>query len=103
MHLRMLRTLRSVPVQKKVRYWEGLVPCSCRYPCAPRRKRLPRSVQDAYAGAKGSGFWADETAPGGVDIRQISVQEICQEALGLLAVPGSQERAEGKLMIDENC
>ena len=72
-------------------------------PVRPRRKRLPRSVQDAYAGAKGSGFWADETAPGGVDIRQISVQEICQEALGLLAVPGSQERAEGKLMIDENC
>ncbi len=38
-----------------------------------------------------------------MDIRQVSVQETCKEALGLLAVQGSQERAEGKLMIDESC
>ena len=48
-------------------------------------------------------FYPEETAPGDMDIRQVSFSETCKEALGLLAVQGSQERAEGKLMIDESC
>ena len=48
-------------------------------------------------------FYPEETAPGDMDIWQVSFSETCKEALGLLAVQGSQERAEGKLMIDESC
>ena len=51
---------------------------------------------------KGSGFYREEAAPGGMVIRPVSHEGQCEKALGLLAVQGSQERAEGKLMIDES-
>ena len=52
---------------------------------------------------EGSGLYREEATPGGMDIRPVSREEMGEEALGLLAAQGSQERAEGKLMIDENC
>ena len=60
-------------------------------------------MQDARARATGTRFWPEKTAPGGMDVREFSKKESSQKALALLAVQGSQERAEGKLMNDESC
>ena len=102
----MLKGIRKIPVHKT---WTKYIVERDWYQ-APRGTRGPAGVRnclqlcrDLQPGQKVPGFNREEATPGGMDIRPVSREEMGEEALGLLAAQGSQERAEGKLMIDENC
>ena len=87
----------------QIHHWEGLVQSSPRYACTCRREKLSAALPRFGTWPEGSRLYREEATPGGMDIRPVSREEMGEEALGLLTAQGSQERAEGKLMIDENC